>query len=96
MLKQGIYEHIISQETKREIIETERSGLVCVQQSIDSAESPKVLADYLAYAIRQKLEEIEGQQDRVALINRIMMEAGLRDDLLIAKPTVLLTEVMSK
>lgn len=96
MLKQGIYEHIISQETKREIIETEQSGLVCVQQSIDSAESPKVLADYLAYAIRQKLEEIEGQQDRVALINRIMMEAGLRDDLLIAKPTVLLTEVMSK
>ena len=43
--------------------EAEQSGLVCVQQSIDDAESPQMLANYLANAIRQKLEDTEEQQD---------------------------------
>ena len=38
MLKQGIYEHIINQETDRRMQEAEHSGLVCVQQPIDDAE----------------------------------------------------------
>ena len=59
MLKQGIYEHIINQETERQIQEAEQSGLVCVQQPIDGAESPQMLANYLANAIRQKLEDTE-------------------------------------
>ena len=96
MFKQGIYEHIINQETDRRIQETERSGLVCVQQQIDNAESPQILANYLAKAIRQKLEDTEEQQDRVNLINRIMIDAGLLDDKQIVKPTDLLAEVMSQ
>ena len=96
MLKQGIYEHIINQETDREIQEAEQSGLVCVQQQIDSAESPQMLANYLANAIRQKLEDTEEQQDRVNLINRIMIGAGLLDDKQIVKPTDLLAEVMTQ
>ena len=31
--------------------EAEQSGLVCVQQQIDNAESPQILANYLAKAI---------------------------------------------
>ena len=96
MLKQGIYEHIINQETDRKIQEAEQSGLVCVQQQIDSAESPQMLANYLANAIRQKLEDTEEQQDRVNLINRIMIGAGLLDDKQIVKPTDLLAEVMTQ
>lgn len=96
MLKQGIYEHIINQETDRQIQEAEQSGLVCVQQQIDSAESPQMLANYLANAIRQKLEDTEEQQDRVNLINRIMIGAGLLDDKQIVKPTDLLAEVMTQ
>ena len=96
MLKQGIYEHIINQETDRKIQEAEQSGLVCVQQPIDSAESPQMLANYLANAIRQKLEDTEEQQDRVNLINRIMIDAGLLDDKQIAKPADLLAEVITK
>lgn len=96
MLKRGIYEHIINQETEREIQEAEQSGLVCVQQQIDSAESPQMLANYLANAIRQKLEDTEEQQDRVNLINRIMIDAGLLDDKQIVKPTDLLAEVMTQ
>ena len=96
MLKQGIYEHIINQETERQIQEAEQSGLVCVQQPIDGAESPQMLANYLANAIRQKLEDTEEQQDRVNLINRIMIDAGLLDDKQIVKPTDLLAEVMGQ
>ncbi len=44
MLKPGIYEHTINQETEREMHKTELSGLVCVQQQIDGAESPQMLA----------------------------------------------------
>ena len=96
MLKQGIYEHIINQETERKIQEAEQSGLVCVQQQIDCAESPQMLANYLANAIRQKLEDTEEQQDRVNLINRIMVDAGLLDDKQIVKPADLLAEVMTQ
>ena len=96
MLKQGIYEHIINQETDSKMQEAEQSGLVCVQQPIDGAESPQMLANYLANAIRQKLEDTEEQQDRVNLINRIMMGAGLLDDKQIVKPTDLLAEVMTQ
>ena len=96
MLKQGIYEHIINQETDRKMQEAERSGLVCMQQPIDGAESPQMLANYLANAIRQKLEDTEEQQDRVNLINRIMIDAGLLYDKQIVKPADLLAEVITK
>lgn len=96
MLKQGLYEHIINQETDRKIQEAEQSGLVCVQQPIDDAESPQMLANYLANAIRQKLEDTEELQDRVNLVNRIMIDAGLLDDKQIVKPTDLLAEVMTQ
>jgi len=96
MLKQGIYEHIINLETERDIQQAEQSGLVCVQQPIDNAESPQMLANYLANAIRQKLEDTEEQQDRVNLINRIMIDAGLLDDKRIVKPADLLAEVMTR
>ena len=95
-MKLGIYEHIINKETERNIQQAEQSGLVCVQQPIDNAESPQMLANYLANAIRQKLEDTEEQQDRVNLINRIMVDAGLLDDKQIVKPADLLAEVMTQ
>lgn len=96
MLKKGIYEHIINQEIECDIKLAEQSGLVCVRQQIDTAESPQMLANYLANAVRQKLENTEKQQDRVNLINRIMIDAGLIDDKQIVKPSDLLAEVMSQ
>lgn len=96
MLKKGIYEHIINKEIENDICEAEKSGLVCMQQPVDSAESPRMLANYLADVIRQRLEEAETQQDRVALVNRIMADAGLVDDVRITRPADLLTEVMTK
>ena len=95
-MKLGVYEHIINQETEHDIKQAEESGLVCIQQQIDTAESPQMLANYLANAIRQKLEDTEEQQDRVNLINRIMIDAGLIDGKQIVKPSDLLAEVMSQ
>ena len=95
-MKLGIYEHIINQETNRRMQEAEQSGLVCVQQPIDGAESPRILANYLANAICQKLEDTEEQQDRVNLINRIMIDARLLDDKQIIKPADLLAEVRTQ
>lgn len=96
MLKKGIYEHIINQETEKQINDSEQSGLVCLKQPIDDAESPQILANYLAKAIRQKLEDTEEQQDRVNLVNRIMIDAGLMDEKQITTPSNLLAEVMSQ
>ena len=96
MLKQGIYEHIINSQIEKEITKAEDVGLVCKKQPVDNAESPKLLADYLAKVICQKLEDTEAQQDRVNIINRILINAGLMDDTQIVDSTDLLYEVMSR
>ena len=95
MLKKGIYEKIINQDTKIQMEATSQNNMVCLKQSIDLAESPQMLANYLANAIRQKLEETEDQQDRVTMVNKILMEAGLMDEIQIVEPNDLLSEVMT-
>jgi hypothetical protein len=72
MLKKGIYEKVINQDIKSQIEETQSANMICLKQSVDLAESPQILANYLANAIRQKLEETEDQQDRVNMVNNIL------------------------
>jgi superfamily II DNA or RNA helicase len=95
MLEKGIYEHIINQETERHIKETEQEQLLCIRQEVDTAESPQMLAHYLAETIRQKLEKTERQEDRIRIINHILASAGLLEDHQIVDTKSLLTEVMS-
>ena len=59
VLKQGIYEQIINQETERNIKQAEQSGLVCVQQPIDSAESPQMLANLIHHNTSSCLRFVE-------------------------------------
>jgi len=96
MLKKGIYENIINQEVERDIQEAESQQLVCLREQIDAAESPKILADYLAKAIRQKLEDTEDMHDRMTLVNRILAEYGLVEEVQIADTSNLLMEVMTQ
>ena len=65
-------------------------------EQIDAAESPKILADYLAKAIRQKLEDTEDMHDRMTLVNRILAEYGLVEEVQIADTSNLLMEVMTQ
>ena len=96
MLKKGIYENIISHSVERDIQEAESQELVCLREQIDTAESPKILADYLAKVIRQKLEDTEDMHDRMALVNRILTEYGLVEEVQIADTSNLLMEVMTR
>lgn len=95
MLKKGIYENIINQEIERDIQDAESHQLVCRREEIDAAESSKILADYLAKAIRQKLEDTEDVHDRMNLVNRILAEYGLVEEVQIADTSNLLMEVMT-
>lgn len=95
MLNKGVYEHIINQEIDKAINEAAQQELVCKLKEIDNAEAPQILANYLAKAIRQKLEETEEQQDRVDLINNILSKVGVIDELQIKEPTNLLAEVIN-
>ena len=96
MLKKGIYENIINQEIEREIQEAESKHLVCLREQIDEAESSKILADYLAKAIRQKLEDTEDLHDKMTLVNQILTEYGLLEEMQIADTSNLLMEVMTQ
>mgnify|MGYP000764901197 FL=1 len=95
MLKKGIYENLISQGMEREIHTAEAENLVCVREEIDNTEAPQMLADYLAKAIRQKLQVTEDLQDRMTMVNRILTEYGLMEDIKIADTSNLLMEVMT-
>lgn len=95
MLKEGIYENVINQAVEQDILDTEASGFVCATQPLDAAESPKLLADYLAKAIKQRLEDVETAQERVDIVNGIIKSAGLEDSDCIARPEDLLSEVMT-
>lgn len=96
MLKKGIYENIINQEIERDIHTAESQQMVCIREQMDDAESPKILADYLAKAIRQKLEDTENLHDRMTIVNKILSEYGLVDDIQIADTSNLLMEVMTQ
>ena len=96
MLEKGIYEHIINNELKRQIQEVKEQDVACTYQKIDEAESPQLLAEYLSKVIRQRLEDLEDQNDRVALVNNILTEAGIIDEMQIVNNTELLGEVMTK
>ena len=96
MLKKGIYENIVNQQVEDEMLETENHDLYCKCEDVDKAESPQILANYLADVIRKKLEETEKQQDRVRIVNNILANAGFDDDFNIVKTDSLLTEVMTQ
>ena len=96
MLKKGIYENIINKQLEDEITESELNDLKCNLQETDDAESPKMLAEYFANVLRRKLEDIEGQQDRIRLVNRMLNYSESDLDFQITNPDSLLAEVITK
>ena len=96
MLKQGIYEHIINQNTEKEIQQAEASNLVCIKEKIDDSESPNMLANYLSKVIKSKLAEAEKVEDRIRLINKILQDTGVIEENQIVDSTNLLNEVINQ
>ena len=56
-LTEGVYENLINEQLAADMTHAETDGLVCYQDEIDSAESPKMLAKYVADSIQRRLEE---------------------------------------
>ncbi len=97
MLKKGIYEKLINQEIERDIQNVEEDGLACLRGEMDEAESPKILASYLASLIQQRLEDVEEVEDRIKLVNHICSLMGMTDDKEIVQTNEnLLMEVMTQ
>ncbi len=96
MLKEGIYEKLISQEVEIEIKEAKQYDLVCKTDKMDIAESPSILSKYLANLIGQKLQGEENIQNQVKYINSILHTCGVNESINEVKSEELLMEVMSK
>ena len=95
-LVEGVYENLINRDTAAEIDELTARHLVAGKQVIDSAESSKLLSEYLAEAIQKKLEEAEMTvSERVCFINKLLADAGLASDFIIDDTEHLLSDVMN-
>lgn len=96
MLKKGIYENIISRMLEHRILQAENSALKCIRKNIDSAEAPKILADYLAKNIYEHLCDMDDVSAQMELANSLLKVANINDEFIIADKDRLLTEVLTR
>lgn len=95
-LKEGIYENLITDRLSDDIRQTEKSGYVCKKEAIDTAESAKLLADFLADTIRKKLEDKNvSVEDKIRFTNKILESAEVNRDDLLTDGTHLLSAVIN-
>ena len=95
-LKEGIYENLISDRLLDDMRQTEAEGYVCKTDKIDAAESAKMLADFLADAIRRKLEDADVPlEDKIEMANNILDSADVNDDEKLSNVPELLSAVVS-
>jgi len=92
-LTEGVYENIINKDIRDRAAE----GFVMEETALDSAESPRMFADYISEAIRHKLED-EGlsNEDRMAFANKILSDVGVDESQMIEEPDKLLAAVVSE
>ncbi len=77
MLSFGIYEQVINRIIKQHLGQLENELVKIVTDPIDSAESSKILAEYVGLLLRRVLDYIEGENEAVE--NRINLCNGLID-----------------
>lgn len=58
-LQEGSYENLITQQLQQEIEQANINGLVCKKDSIDTAESPSMLAGHINRLICNRLSDEE-------------------------------------
>lgn len=76
-LVSGIYENLISEQLKAEKKAAEQERLACIEQPVDSAEHPRMIAEYISNIIQQKLnDESLTPQKRIEIANRIIRDIG--------------------
>lgn len=92
-LNKGVYEHIITQDLKKDMSETEAQGLLCLEENVDEAESPSLIAEYIGNLVKKRLEDGLSPEERTSVANHII-ELLSDDDDKIANDKNLLAEVI--
>lgn len=73
ILKEGIYENLITDGLKQNMLDASVEGLVCKQEDIDGAESPNMLTEHLSRIIRNRLaDESLTTEERASFVNRLI------------------------
>lgn len=96
-LREGVYENLINGKLADDMRQTEEEGLVCKTEPVDSAESAKILADFLADAIRKKLEDKDiDTQDKINLVNDILDSTDIDENEKLIDAPKLLSAVINQ
>lgn len=96
-LQEGIYENIITKEVETNIIDSENNGLVCKEETLDTAESPSMLAEHLGKIIKSRLsDENLSTDERTDFVNRLIDYLGEGEQDKIARQDNILSAVVSK
>ena len=96
-LKEGIYENLISDRLLDDMRQTEAAGYVCRTERIDTAESAKILADFVSDAIRRKLEDADVPvENKIELTNSILESVDIDDEEKLSVVPELLSAVVSE
>lgn len=95
-LKEGVYENLISDRLLDDMRQTEAAGYVCHTESMDTAESAKMLADFVSDAIRRKLEDADVPvEDKIEMTNSILESVDIDEDEKLSAVPELLSAVVS-
>ena len=95
-LKEGVYENLISDRLLDDMRQTEAAGYVCHTESMDTAESAKMLADFVSDAIRRKLEDADVPvEDKIEMTNGILESVDIDEDEKLSAVPELLSAVVS-
>ena len=79
-LTEGVYENLINGNLANDMKQTEAEGLVRKTEEMDAAESSKMLANFLANAIRKKLEDTDcAVEDKINFVNDILDSTDMDD-----------------
>ncbi len=96
-LQEGSYENLITQQLQQEIEQANINGLVCKKDSIDTAESPSMLAGHINRLICNRLSDEElSAEERASFVNRLIEFLGENDEEKIADENQILAAVISR
>lgn len=97
ILREGSYENIITNELQQNMLKAEHDGLICKQEAIDCAESPKMLAEHIHKLVQNRLsDESLTNKERMDFVNQLINFLGDDPAEEIANDSQILSAVVSQ
>lgn len=102
-LIKGVYENLIDESLRKDIVEASNNGLVCKEEDADTEEIPSMLSKHIYDLIRSRISDKRlSTEEKWSMINKIILDAGgcfsdlnVKDSVLL-DPGQILTEVETK